>query len=79
MELKRRHIERESFCEVCGDPDESLCHVFFLCTLAKRFWREVKKLAGVEIKALHPCSWATDIFKAEICSALTATWLVCGA
>ena len=24
VELKRRHVAMESFCEMCGDPDESM-------------------------------------------------------
>lgn len=78
-ELKRRHVEKGSFCEMCGDQDESLYHVFFLCPVAKRFWNEVKKLTGVALPTLHPCTWTTDIFQAEVCSSTVAAWLVCGA
>lgn len=60
-ELTRRHISKESYCEMCGEPDESLFHVFFDCPVAKRFWYEVKKVSGVVIPRLHPCSWATDM------------------
>jgi hypothetical protein len=27
--LKKRHVAMESFCEVCGDPDESVYHVIW--------------------------------------------------
>ena len=43
-ELKRRHVEKESHCEVCGDPDETLYHIIFSCTVARKFWGEVKNL-----------------------------------
>jgi len=48
-ELKRRHVEKESHCEVCGDPDETLYHIIFSCTVARKFWGEVKNLQGVVI------------------------------
>lgn len=78
-ELKRRHVEKESYCEVCGDPDECLYHMFFLCPVAQLFWQEVKLLSGIKVPMLHPDSWTTDIFKPEICPSRTTTWLVCGA
>ncbi|KAM0903185.1 hypothetical protein ACQ4PT_018813 [Festuca glaucescens] len=37
-ELGRRHVIRECFCEVCGDPEELLFHVMFQCPIARRFW-----------------------------------------
>ena len=40
---------------------------------------EVKKLHGVAIPDVHPCSWATDIFRPEVCSASTADLIACGA
>ena len=78
-EMKRRHIEKESFCEVCGDPDESLYHVFFLCPVAKRLWAEIKRLFGIRINTLHPQSWTADIFRQEVCSSSSVEWLICGA
>jgi len=45
-ELKRRHVAMESFCEMCGDPDESLYHVIFQCPMAKRFWRGGQEAVG---------------------------------
>ena len=45
-ELKRRHVAMESFCEMCGDTDESIYHVVLLWPVARRFWDEVKKLTG---------------------------------
>lgn len=78
-ELKRRHVAMESFCEMCGDPNESLYHVFFQCPVAKRLWCEVKKLSGVVIPNLHPWSWATDVLRVGVCSSTTVAMLVCGA
>jgi len=46
-ELKRRHVARESHCEMCESRDDSLFHVFFDCPIAKRFWEEVKKETGL--------------------------------
>lgn len=60
-ELHRRHVAQESYCEMCGDPNESLYHVFFECLVARRFWGEVKKLMGMVVPNLHPCSWATCV------------------
>ena len=77
--MKRRHIEKESFCEVCGDPDGSLYHVFFLCPVAKRLWAEIKRLFGIRINTLHPQSWTADIFRQEVCSSSSVEWLICGA
>lgn len=77
-ELKRRHIEKESFCEMYGDPDESVYHVAFLCPVAKRFWAEVKRLSGVSVPSLHPCSWATDVFCANRCPTAAVATVVCG-
>jgi len=78
-ELKRRHVEPESHYHVCGDPSESLYHVFFECLTAKHFWKAVKDLKGLAIPRLHPCSFATDILKPEICNASVAALIVCGA
>jgi hypothetical protein len=78
-ELKRRHVAKESYYEMCGDLDESLYHVFFQCPVAKRFWSEVKKVSGVVIPCLHPCSWAIDVLQPGICSPSTAAMVVCSA
>lgn len=72
----------ESYCEMCGDQDESLYHtsIIFLCPCAKHFWKEVKKVSGVAtIPNLHPGTWMTGVLDVGICSAGTAEALVCGA
>lgn len=77
-ELKRSHVTLESFCEVCGDPDESLYHVIFRCPVARSFWAEVKKVAGVSIPDLHPGTWTTDALNPSTCSSAMAAMLICG-
>ena len=79
FELKRRHIAKESFCEYCGDPEETLYHVAIQCPLARRFWAEVKKVEGVTIPNFHPSTWATDVLQPEFCNSKTAALVVCGA
>lgn len=78
-ELKRRHVSPESFCEVCGNEDESLHHLFFICPIARRLWLEIKKLSGVVVPCLHPASWTTDAINTEVCAPKVAAVLVCGA
>jgi hypothetical protein len=36
--LHRRHIEPLAYCEICGDPEESIRHVPLECSVAKEFW-----------------------------------------
>jgi hypothetical protein len=79
LELKRRHVGKESFCEVCGDPTESVFHVVTECSVARSFWDVIKQLSGVKLPQLHPCSWPTDILRPEVCSTKTAEAVICGA
>lgn len=51
---KEKACHYGEFCEMCSDPEESLYHVILNCPVAKRFWAEVKKTAGVSIPKLHP-------------------------
>lgn len=67
-ELKRIHVIMESYYEMCGNPEEALYHVVFLCPVSKIFWAEVKKFLGVTIPNLHPSTWATDVLHADVCS-----------
>ena len=78
-ELKRRHVAGESHCEMCGEDEESLFHVFFACLLARRFWGEVKKLMGITVPRLHPGSWGLDVLQPGVCSVATARVVICGA
>lgn len=78
-ELKRQHIAKESFCECCGEQDESVYHVVNSCPMAKRFWSEVKKATGFSVPLLHPSTWATDVLHPETCPPAKAALVVCGA
>ena len=69
----------ESFCEMGEDPHESLFHVFFHCPVEKMFWDKVKKLSGVMVPNLHPCSWATNVLQVDVCSSTTTAMIVYGA
>lgn len=72
-------MSEESYCEFCGDPSESMYHIFFSCPMARRFWGEVKQLTGVGVFNFHPCSWSTDVLKASVCPSTTAALMICGA
>ncbi|TVU26789.1 hypothetical protein EJB05_29353, partial [Eragrostis curvula] len=74
----RRHVTRESYCEACGDPSESLHHVAMECTYARRFWEAVRETTGVKLPALHPMTWAKDILSGHFCSGDDANLIVCG-
>ena len=50
--LKERHVEKISNCEDCGE-DETIFHTLFICTWAKLFWQEIKRLTKVKIPSLH--------------------------
>ncbi|RLN00854.1 hypothetical protein C2845_PM06G28080 [Panicum miliaceum] len=77
LELKWGHIIPESYCELCGDPEEMVFHVIFCCPVAKRFWAEV--FPGISIPMLHPSTWAMDVLDTNICSVNTASLVVCEA
>ena len=50
--LCRRHVEPVAFCEVCGDPEESMKHVLVDCTVAKQFWSQTR--ASTKVKIPNP-------------------------
>ena len=56
--LWKRHIEPVPFCEVCGAPEESICHVLLECSIANEFWHQVRVGIGVKIPKLNPLTWA---------------------
>ena len=78
-ELRRRHIEREDHCEVCGEPGESLYHVALTCTVARQFWRSAQEITGYKVPVLHPETWTRDVLSGELCTASEAALIVCGA
>lgn len=52
-------MEPVSFCEVCGNPEESISHVLLECTVAKQFWHQAKVASGVRIRHLNAAdTWA---------------------
>ena len=78
MELHRRHVESEAFCATCGDEGESLFHVAFECSMARRFWQAAKELIGVKVPVLHPVTWTRDLLTGEHCSGQDAELIICG-
>jgi ribonuclease HI len=78
-ELKRRHVAKESFCESCGNPVESLYHIIFECSIARRFWEEAQKVWGLKIPHLHPVTWPVDTMNGQFCSSKEALLVICGA
>lgn len=65
--LNRRHIEPSSCCDTCGAEKETIRHILIECTIAKRFWAEVRVLTGVKLPSLHAATWATDLISG-VCS-----------
>jgi NMD protein affecting ribosome stability and mRNA decay len=42
-------VEPVAFCEVCGDPEESIKHVLVDCTVANQFWSQTREATRVKI------------------------------
>jgi hypothetical protein len=76
--LHKRHIECLAACEVCGADQETIRHVLLECTMAKLFWENTKKLAGVKIPHMHPETWARDLLLAKVCPRREAAAIICG-
>lgn len=66
--LNRRHVEPLAFCDLCGAEQETIKHVLTECTMAKLFWKEMKRLTGAKLPTLHPQFWAADILSSNVCS-----------
>ena len=64
--LFRRHIEPEAFCEVCGEPEESIRHVLLDCTVARQFWQYTRWATGVKLPSLNGETWAADLMS-QLC------------
>jgi hypothetical protein len=73
LELQRRHVEREAFC------GESLFHVVFVCTMARRFWQAAAQLFRIKVPELHPASWTRDVLSGVVGSDRVMCFIVCGA
>lgn len=59
--LHRRHIDSIAYCEVCGNPEESIMHVLLECSVEKEFWNQIKMMTGLKILELNPATWASDL------------------
>jgi hypothetical protein len=79
LELRRRHVEQEAFCETCGAEGESLFHVVFQCTMARRFWQAAEQVLGIKVPSLHPTSWMRDVLSGDVCSDREMRFIVGGA
>jgi len=84
QELHRRHVEPISFCEVCGDPEESIKHVLLDCTVARLFWQHIREAAGVKVLVQNELTWAVDLLsnlhprrdQAVIMCGMWALWMM---
>jgi hypothetical protein len=79
QELKRRHILRENFCEVCGEEGESLFHIDVDCPVAKQFWRVVKNITGIKLPIFLEVTWAKDLLADDRFTDSFKTMVICGA
>lgn len=71
-------MEPVSFCEVCGNPEESIRHVLLECTVAKQFWHQAKVASGVRIRHLNAAdTWAADLMS-ELCPRRDQAVIMCG-
>lgn len=77
-ELKRRHVAKESHCEACGNPSETMFHIAVECTFALRFWEALERLSGSRLPRLHPASWAKDLMSGKMCLAEESSLFMCG-
>jgi len=59
--LWRQHIEPVAFCEVCGDPVESIRHVLVDCTVAREFWKHIRVATGTKLPRLNSVAWTADL------------------
>jgi hypothetical protein len=75
--LCRKHVEPVAFCEVCGDPEESIKHVLVDCTVAKQFWNQTKVATGVKIPTLNAITWVADLLS-ELCPKWDQVVIMCG-
>ena len=77
QELCRRHVEPISYCEVCGNPEESIKHVLLDCTVAKHFWTQTKMVTGVKVPILNAATWAVDLLS-DMCPRRDQAIILCG-
>ena len=70
-------MEPVVFCEVCGDPEESIKHVLVDCTVDKQFWSQTRAATGLKIPNLNAETWATDLMS-ELCPKRDQAIIMCG-
>lgn len=75
--LHRWHVEPEAFCEVCGDPEETIKHVLVDCSAARFFWAEIRLATGIKLPTLNTASWADDLMT-DLCPAKDRAIILCG-
>jgi hypothetical protein len=76
--LHRRHIEKDTSCEVCGTRYETIKHILMDCTLARLFWEDARTITGVKLPRLHERTWARDLLQPDICLRKNAAVILCG-
>lgn len=64
--MRKRGIQGDGICKVCGEEEESVAHMIFHCSEAERIW----KLSPVNWVGLQHCSanlrdWWTEMGKAR--------------
>jgi hypothetical protein len=78
-ELKRRYIEHEDHCEVCGVGNlVNLC-IKWQCTYACEFWKVMKESTGFKLPLLHPVSWTRELLSGDLCATSESALIICGA
>jgi ribonuclease HI len=77
--LKRRHIEKVSFCKFCGNHEETAQHAMMECPNVISFWKTITKITGVKLPTLHPHTWASDVISGRVCSQRDGEIITCGA
>jgi hypothetical protein len=66
-----------AYCEICGEPEESIKHVLLDCTVARQFWAQTKLATGVKIPSMHDETWAADLMS-ELCPRRERAVIMCG-
>ncbi|KAH0773292.1 hypothetical protein KY290_010429 [Solanum tuberosum] len=51
-------INREVHCCLCGNTDESISHIFFVCSVAAEVWANLLKWQGIQ---RPPKGWSEEI------------------
>lgn len=73
--LRHRHIERLSNCELCGATEEITFHVLTECTFPQFFWM---KMTGIKLPKLCPRTWTADLLDDSFCLEGDRGVVLCG-